>query len=129
MFHASVPTTCSHGVRARIDVQLTGNVQTLAGPEIAASYVASNAEVVPSLGRNLAGDARNITVNIVEPGTMYGERLTQVDLRVGKIFRVGGLRTTASLDLYNALNANPVLSQNEALPRGSALRRFCRPAS
>ena len=53
-------------------------------------------------------------MNIVEPGTMDGERLTQVDLRVGKIFRMGGLRTTASLDLCNALNANPVLSQNDS---------------
>ena len=51
-------------------------------------------------------------MNLVSPGTMYGERLNQVDLRFGKILRFDRVRTTVSLDLYNALNANPVLSQN-----------------
>jgi hypothetical protein len=98
----------------RLDVQMTGHLQHLPGTEIAANYGASTAEVRPSLGRNLAGGARNVTVNLVEPGTLYGERLTQLDLRVGKIFRFGGARTTASLDLYNLLNGNPVLRLNDS---------------
>jgi hypothetical protein len=98
----------------RIDVQVTGTVQSRPGPQIVANYVASNAVVAPSLGRNLAGGARNITVNIVEPGTMYGERMHQIDLRFGKILRFGRTRATASVDLYNLLNANTVLRQNNA---------------
>jgi hypothetical protein len=98
----------------RIDVQVSGTFQSLPGPQILANYVATNAVVAPSLGRTLAGGANNVTVNLVAPGTMYGERLNQLDLRFGKILRFGRIRTTANLDLYNALNANPVLTLSPA---------------
>jgi hypothetical protein len=98
----------------RIDVQVTASLQNLPGPEIEANYVASNAEVAPSLGRNLAGGARNVTVNLVEPRTMYGDRSNHLDLRIGKILRFGRTRTTVSLDLYNALNSSAVLGLSNA---------------
>jgi hypothetical protein len=98
----------------RVDMQVTATVQSTPGPEILANYVATNADVAPSLGRNLAGGARNVTVNVVAPGTMYGERVNQVDLRFAKILRFGGRRMTAGVDLYNMLNANPVLRLNNA---------------
>ena len=96
----------------RIGVQVTGSLQNLPGPEIAADYTASNAEIRPSLGRNLAGRARNRTVNIIEPRTLYGERVTQLDLRIGKLLRFGPIRATTSLDLYNVFNSSAVLVQN-----------------
>jgi hypothetical protein len=98
----------------RIDVQLSVSLQNLPGPEIAANYVVSNAEVRRSLGRDLAGAARNVTVNLVEPRSMYGERTNQLDVRIGKILRFGRTRATASLDVYNALNASSVLRQSDA---------------
>jgi hypothetical protein len=96
----------------RIDVQLVGTVQSLSGPPIAANYTATNAVISPSLGRNLAGGANNVTVNLVEPGTMYGERRNQVDFRLVKVLRFGRTRVMPSLDLYNVTNANPVLTQS-----------------
>jgi hypothetical protein len=45
---------------------------------------------------------------------MYGDRLNQLDLRFGKIVRVGGTRVNASIDLYNALNANTITRLNQA---------------
>jgi hypothetical protein len=98
----------------RIDVQMTATFQSLPGPQIVANYTATNAVVAPSLGRNLSGNAANIPVNILEPGTLYGERMNQLDLRIGKILKFGRTRTTVGFDLYNALNANPVLIQNNA---------------
>ena len=98
----------------RVDVQLAVTVQSIPGQMILANYVANNAVVAPALGRNLSGNAQNMTVTIVEPGTMYGERANQVQLRFAKILNFGGARTTASLDLYNALNANSVLTLNRA---------------
>src|SRR4030095_13337437 len=96
----------------RLDVQLSGTFQSVPGVAISANYVATNAVVQPSLGRPLSGGAANTTVNLVAPGQMYGDRLNQVDLRFGKVLRFGTTRSVVSLDLYNALNANPVLTEN-----------------
>ena len=98
----------------KADVQLSASLQNLPGPEIAATYLATTDEVRASLGRPLAGGARNVEVNLVEPRSMYGERLNQLDLRVSKILRVGRTRFNAGLDIYNALNSNAVLSVNPA---------------
>ena len=89
----------------RVDVQVSGTVQSVPGPQIGATYVASNALVAPSLGRSLSGNAANVNVALVEPGTMYGDRLNQVDLRVGKILKFGKTRTAVNLDLFNALQS------------------------
>jgi hypothetical protein len=104
----------------RVDVQLSAAYRNEPGPVRAANYPATTAEIAPSLGRNLSGGVRNITVNLVDPGTEFGERMNQLDLRFAKILRVGRTRTTASLDLYNALNANSVLTESAAF--GTYLR-------
>ena len=44
---------------------------------------------------------------------MIGDQSNQLDLRFGKVLRAAKTRTTVSFDLYNALNANPVLRQND----------------
>jgi hypothetical protein len=80
---------------------------------IAASYVATNAQIVPSLGRNLAAGANgNATVNVVTPGTLWGGRVQQLDLRLGRTFRTGRTSIKAMVDLYNALNTNVVTAFN-----------------
>jgi hypothetical protein len=112
----------------RIDVQLSGTYQDLAGRVINADFVATNAIVSPSLGRNLSGGS-NVTVPIVEPGTMFGDRVHQLDLRMGKVLRYGETRTTLSLDVYNVLNVNPVRAYSAAYatwqrPQGILSPRF-----
>jgi hypothetical protein len=97
----------------RIAVQVSGTFQSLPGPHVAANYVVTNAIIAQSstLGRPLVG-VTNITANIAEPGSVYGERLNQLDLRIAKLFRFGSRRVSANFDLYNALNGNPVVSLN-----------------
>jgi hypothetical protein len=99
-------------VLPRVDVQLSGTFQGLPGPLLAANFNASNALIRPSLGRSLSGNAANATVNLVQPGTLYGERLNQLDLRIGKLLRLGRARTNVGVDVFNVLNANTVLSEN-----------------
>lgn len=96
----------------KIELQVSGTLQSLPGPVVAANYVASNAIIQPSLGRPLSGNAANATVNLVAPGTMYGERSNEFDLRFAKIVNLKTLRTQFNVDVFNVLNANSVLTQN-----------------
>ena len=73
----------------KVDVVVSSTFQSLPGPQVTANYVVANAAIEPSLGRPLSGGAQNATINVVEPGTMYGERLNQLDLRFAKILRFG----------------------------------------
>jgi hypothetical protein len=115
----------------RIDVQLAATFQSFPGPEIAANYNAPNSVVIPSLGRPLSGGAANVTVNLVEPGSMYGERTNQLDFRVAKTLRAGRTRTTLNLDIFNALNSSAVQTQNNNFavwqtPTSIIMARFVR---
>ena len=50
---------------------------------------------------------------LIAPGTLFGDRLNQVDFRLSKTFALrGSRRVQGLLDLYNMLNANPVLALN-----------------
>jgi hypothetical protein len=80
---------------------------------VEANYPARNAEIAPSLGRNLGqcGAAAmcnaTATIPLIEPWTMFSDRHTQVDLRVTKIFRFrNGRKFEASADVYNVLNSS-----------------------
>ena len=50
-------------------------------------------------------------MDLVPPGTLYGDRLYQIDFRVTKSLRVGRSRMQGMFDLYNLLNASPFLTQ------------------
>ena len=52
---------------------------------------------------------RGPALNILPPGTEFGDRLNQLDLRFAKVvdFGVGG-NVRASFDIYNLFNANAV---------------------
>jgi len=115
----------------RVDVLVSGTFRSIPGPEIYANYVATNAVIAPSLGRSLSGGTANLPVTIAEPGTLYGERLNQVDMRVGKILRFGRTKTSLNLDIYNLFNANTVLTVNNAFatwqrPTSILLARFAK---
>jgi hypothetical protein len=95
------------------DVQASAAFQNLPGVPITASYVATNAQIVPSLGRSLSGNATQVVIaNVVPPGSLYEKRFSQLDLRLSKIFRIGAARLQASFDLFNLLNASPILTEN-----------------
>ena len=124
----------------RIDVRVSGTFQSFIGNSlgqgtglIAANYVVTNPILASSstLGRPLSGGAANMTVNIVQPGSLYIERLNQLDFRIGKVFKYGRTRTAVNLDIYNALNADAVREVNFSYavferPTRSLLARFAK---
>jgi hypothetical protein len=115
----------------KVDVQFAGTVSNVPGPNILANFTATNAVIQPSLGRPLSASAANKTINLVTPLTMYGERLTQIDVRMSKIFRFGGRRLSAGVDIYNLLNQDTVLAQSNVFanwqtPQQIIMARFAK---
>ena len=96
----------------KIDVQLSGVFQSKPGALLSANYAVPANVIAQQLGRPVAGNPANVTINLLEPGSQYGNRLNQLDVRVGKIIRLGSTRTVVGVDLYNVLNASTILTYN-----------------
>ncbi len=86
--------------------QVSANFQSLSGPELAANYPLSNAIAFPSLGRNFTNVAP--TVALVAPGTLYGDRIYQTDIRFNKMIKSGRTVIRPTVSIYNLFNANPI---------------------
>jgi hypothetical protein len=105
----------------KIDVEVSAAFQSKPGAQLAANYNVPAAVVAQSLGRPPSGGVANVTVNLIEPGTLYGDRVNQLDLKIAKVVRIGTTRTRFSLDLYNMLNSSAVLTYNQTYsPTSSA---------
>jgi hypothetical protein len=106
----------------KIDVLVSTVFQSKPGALLAANYAVPAATVAQTLGHLPAGSVSNVTVNLIQPGTMYGDRINQLDFRVAKSLPFGRTRSTIGLDIYNALNSSAILTYNNAfVPGGSWL--------
>ena len=101
------------------DFVVSGVFQNASGPAITASYAAPNAQIAPTLGRNLAACGTRTpctataAIPLIVPGTRFEGRTTRLDLRLTKIVKVGQkVRLQANVDMYNALNNSSVLQNN-----------------
>ncbi len=105
------------------NIQTAATFQSLAGPQITATYAATSAQIAPSLGRNLSsGASGTATVDLIAPGTMYSDRIYQVDFRLSKTLTAArARRLQVNLDVYNTLNSSAVLALNTTY--GSAWQR------
>jgi len=107
----------------KIDTQLSAVFQSKPGALLSANYNVPAAVVAQSLGRPPSGNVPFVSVNLIEPGSMYGDRINQLDFKVAKILRFGSTRTNVSLDLYNVMNASAVLTYNQTfVPNGTWLQ-------
>jgi len=96
----------------KVDVQISGTFRSDSGTQLAANYSVTTAGT--TLGRPFAGlGSTLITVNLVEPGTLYGDRVNQVDMRFAKVLRFGGKRATVGVDVYNLANSDATLTYNQ----------------
>jgi hypothetical protein len=97
----------------KIDVLVAGTVRSDQGASLAANWAARSTNTV-GLNRAFAGIAGStITVNLIEPGTLYGDRVNELNLRIAKVLRFGRTRSNVGVDIYNVVNAAPVLSYNQ----------------
>ena len=96
------------------DMTISGTFQFTRGPNVLANWSAPNATVIaPALKRDLAaGATATKLISLIEPGTVYGENLKQLDLRASKGFRFDRYRFRVDADLYNVFNSNWPFSLN-----------------
>ncbi len=97
------------------DIQVAGFFQNQPGIPITASWAAPSSGVnfISPDRTSLAGGARTTTVELVEPGTLFADRFTQLDLRLTKIFPLGGgPQFRLMFDVYNVFNSSATLGLN-----------------
>jgi hypothetical protein len=112
----------------KVEVQISGSFrntpgqiivgQTPPNTDVNAGFVATNAYLAANstLGRPLSGGTPNVTLQLVEPQSKFLDQRNELDLRFGKVLRMGngGMRAIVSLDLYNALNSNATINVNQS---------------
>lgn len=112
-------------------IQTSANIQNLKGIPVAATHAATNAQIVPTLGRNLAACGSRVPCTattalnayylgatitsgtlLMEPNKVFEDRLTQVDVRFAKTVNVRKVRIQGTFDIYNLFNASDALVIN-----------------
>jgi hypothetical protein len=109
----------------KVDVLFSGTFRSDQGAPLGALWTITNTtpqwqSIIAQMGRAPSNGVTSITVNVVEPGTLYGDRVNEFDIRLAKILRFGRTRTNVGFDLYNILNSSPILSYNQAFSPGIA---------
>jgi hypothetical protein len=100
------------------DTQVSAVFQNLPGIPVQANTVFTNAQIVSSLGRNLAACPATgtctaaATIPVITPNTVFEDRRTQVDVRLTKIFQMGKVRVQGRFDVFNLFNTSGILAEN-----------------
>ena len=63
----------------------------------------------------------SVTVPLIQPGTKYLPRMNQLDVRFGKVVKIGRVRLRGQFDVFNATNSSSILDVGETF--GPALDR------
>jgi hypothetical protein len=105
----------------KVDVLVSANVRSVPNANIGmgansatngasrnANIALPNTVVQQTLGRLPAGQLATgtTTVNMLMTGLLYGDRITQVDMRFAKVLRFGARRADVGVDLYNLFNTS-----------------------
>jgi hypothetical protein len=94
-------------------LQTSATLQSLPGVPITATYIATGPEIARGLGRNpSAGATATANVELIEPNTVFEDRMALFDLRFSKRFAVGQSTITGNVDIYNLFNGAPITGIN-----------------
>ena len=94
------------------EFQLSGTFMAIPGPDVDANY-SVNAGIA---GRPIIGStagATSISVNLIEPNTVFLDYQKRLDLRLARNFRFDRYRIQGFADIFNVLNAGTVDRVNE----------------
>jgi hypothetical protein len=92
-------------------IRVSGTFQSLPGPQVVANNIYNNANrtTLTTLPRPFTLGQANVSV--IEPGSLYGDRLNQIDLRLTKVVNMGRSRLDLNVDFYNAFNSDAVIGE------------------
>jgi hypothetical protein len=115
-------------------LQASLTYQNQPGLRFNTSYVATNAEIFRTLGRNVGscGTAATCTTSVTLSNALYPQnaesedRFNQLDLRFTKILKMGRGRLKGNFDVYNVFNNASILSENTTY---STTNTYLRPTS
>jgi hypothetical protein len=102
-------------------IRVSGTYQSLPGPALLAQNIYNNNNRTTSTTLARPFTLAQANANLVAPGTEFGDRLNQFDLRLTKIVNVGKGRLDLNVDFFNAFNSDAVITENSAF--GPAFRR------
>ena len=85
-------------------VRMGVNFQSKPGTERPITYQVVRA-ILPTLTQT------SVTVRLNEPGSDYTDIVNQLDVTLSKVITLDRLRVRPEVAIFNALNANPVISQ------------------
>ena len=71
--------------------------------------------------------ATQMTVNLVEPNTMFRDYINNLDMRIARTFRFGRYRLQGMVDIYNVFNAGTVTTLNTTFGAVPATRVWLNP--
>jgi hypothetical protein len=109
-FSAGTQVKVSAAYPLPLDLRVSGVYQNIPGFNDLAQVVYTNAQIAPSLGRDLSsGAAGTAILGVLPGGTMYESRLNQFDLRFTKIFNIGRAKVQGNFDIYNVFDDSTIL--------------------
>ena len=85
-------------------IRLSGSFQSQPGSERAITYQVTRTQL-PTLTQT------SVNVRLNDPGTLYNDRVNQLDFAISKSVKIGRTELRPEIDLFNMLNANPVTTQ------------------
>jgi hypothetical protein len=108
-----VDVLVSGSLRSIPGVAPGGNSVASNGNSLSANYNVSADEFLRQTGQSLAPGLNQQTVNLLEQGHTFPDRLNSLDVRFGKNLRFGRTRTNVAIDLYNVFNSNTGTAYNQ----------------
>jgi hypothetical protein len=88
-------------------VRFSGSFQSTSGSERSITYQVTRTQI-PTLSQ------ASVSVRLNEPGTVYNDRINQLDFAISKAFRTARAELRPEINFFNILNANPVTAQTNA---------------
>jgi hypothetical protein len=99
------------------------------GASRTANYQMAPAQFLAATGVALRPGLAQQSVDLLAPGAVYGDRITNTDLRMAKVLRFGNRRLNIGLDLYNLFNANPPTAYETVFDVATVGARWLQPTA